>query len=350
MEKERYAMRKMLPKLTLLIVFVICSLPMAAPAKDEAKHQPVQEGNSLSERGVLWQDPVDIESRNLFYGSGGKEHEPPGGVFTFVEEDPAGTSPKIEVRDRDGVKWKVKFGEEARPETAASRFVWAAGYFTNEDYFVENLKVQGLPPHLKRGQNFVEPDGSLRNVRLKRHLKGEEKIGTWRWRRDPFTDTPELNGLRVVMAVINNWDLKDENNAVYKMDKSPDPIYMVSDLGASFGTTGYILSRQTSRGNLNSYNRSHFISRVTSDYVDFTAPSRPTLLEVSNPPLFLRRVNIEWIGKHIPRADAKRMGQLLGRLSPDQIRDAFRSAGYAPEEVDGFASVMKGRIDELNTL
>jgi hypothetical protein len=341
-------MRKLLPRLTLLIVLVIGGLPMAAPAKDKARPLAKEE-TGVSERGILWQDPVDIESRNLFYGPGGKDHEP-GGTFTFVAEDLEGTNPKFDVRDQDGVKWKVKLGSEARPETVASRFVWAAGFFTNEDYFVENLRVEGLPKHLKRGQSMVAPDGSLHNVRLKRHLKGEEKMGTWSWRRDPFTGTPELNRLRVMMALINNWDLKDDNNAIYKMDGYSEPIYLISDLGASFGTTGYIRSLQRSRGNLKSYEHSKFISHITPDYVDFRAPSRPTWLELSNPPAFLRRVHLEWIGKDIPRADAKWMGQLLNRLSPDQIRDAFRAAGYSPQEVEGFAHVVKGRIDELNAL
>ncbi len=34
-------------------------------------------------------------------------------------------------------------------------------------------------------------------------------------RDDPFEDTREWNGLRVMMALMNNWDLKDENNAIY---------------------------------------------------------------------------------------------------------------------------------------
>ena len=53
-----------------------------------------------------------------------------------------------------------------------------------------------------------------------------------------FTGTRELNGLRVMMALINNWDLKDENNAIYREKPVRDQIYEVSDLGASFGTTG----------------------------------------------------------------------------------------------------------------
>src|SRR5690349_657207 len=69
---------------------------------------------------VMWRDPVDISSRDLYYGPGGKEHEPKG-TFTFEKEDMGGTNPKFDVVDEAGVKWKVKMGAEARPETAASR-------------------------------------------------------------------------------------------------------------------------------------------------------------------------------------------------------------------------------------
>jgi hypothetical protein len=37
-------------------------------------------------------------------------------------------------------------------------------------------------------------------------------------------------------------------------------------------------------------------------------------------------------------------------LSPDQVRDAFRAAGYSPEEVDGFTAVVEQRIGELTEL
>src|SRR5579864_6781174 len=97
--------------------------------------------------------------------------------------------------------------------SVASRLTWAVGYFANEDYFVSRLEVQKLPPHLHRGQKFVAPDGSVPNVRLKRYLKSEEKVGTWQWSQSPFAGTRELNGLRALMALLNNWDLTDENKA-----------------------------------------------------------------------------------------------------------------------------------------
>ena len=37
---------------------------------------------------VIWMDPADPATLDLFYGDGGKEHAPdPSGTFTFLEED-----------------------------------------------------------------------------------------------------------------------------------------------------------------------------------------------------------------------------------------------------------------------
>ena len=290
--------------------------------------------------------------RNLLEGPGGKDHEPHP-PFTFDKEDMEGSNPKFDVRDRDGVKWKVKLGAEAKPETVASRLVWSIGYFANEDYFLPVFSATGMP-HLKRGNSFVEPDGSIRNVRLKRYSKDEKKVGIWEWRKNPFTDTRELNGLRVMMAVINNWDLKDDNNAVYE-EKGSDGtqlVYLVSDLGSSFGTTNFIASDK-GKGNLNAYVHSKFIKKgaeTTGDFVDFEDPSRPRLFIAFNAPEFVSRVNMEWVGRNVPKADAKWAGGLLGRLSHEQIRDAFRAAQYTPEEVEAFASAFELRVAELNQL
>ena len=49
----------------------------------------------------------------------------PKGKLKFIKEDKKGVNPKFNVVDEDGVKWGVKFGNEAKPETAATRLVWA---------------------------------------------------------------------------------------------------------------------------------------------------------------------------------------------------------------------------------
>jgi hypothetical protein len=341
-----------LRRLVILLAFMVSAIPGASDGPKNAKAGIAEPGHGA--KPALWRDPTDIASRNLLYGSGGEGRQPHG-PFTFIEEDMEGTNPKFDVHDQDGAKWKVKLGAEARPEVAASRLLWAAGFFTNEYYFVEELHVQGLPPHLHRGQNLVASDGTLHNVRLKRSAKGEEKVGMWQWASNPFVGTREFNGLRALMALINNWDLKDSNNAVYDEKHNegaadPEQIYLVSDLGASFGTTGLALPLDSSKGNLDAYKHSKFISNITPDYVDFGAPSRPSLIETFNLPAFVRRVDLRWIGRHVARADAKWMGEVLSRLSTEQIRDAFRAAGYSPQEAIEFATVVQARIAELNML
>jgi hypothetical protein len=330
------------------------SFPAVCPARAGAKAPEANAEITRSAPPVLWRSPTAIASRDLFYGPGGKEHEPHS-TLTFVKEDLDGTNPKFEVRDEDGVKWKVKLGAEARPETVASRLTWAVGYFTNEDYFLQDLRIRDMPAHLHRGQKLVGPDGSIHNVRLKRYLKGEKKIGDWRWRRDPFSGTRELNGLRVMMALINNWDLKDVNNAVYEEadggeSGGPEQIYMVSDLGASFGTAGANLPHEKAKGNLHSYSRSKFLTKIAPEYVNFSVPGRPAAVFLFNPKEFFSRLRICWIGTHIPREDAKWLGGLLVQLSPKQIRDAFLAAGYSPQEVEDFSKIVENRIAELNRL
>jgi hypothetical protein len=154
---------------------------------------------------VIWTDRGDVQALDMIGGPGGREHQPPSGKFVFVEEDMKGTSPKFVVRDEQGVRWKVKLGQEVKSETAAARLVWAAGYFTDEDYYLPELHVENLPK-LKRGSEFASADGTVRDVRMERHLKEVKKAGNWSWFKNPFTGTRELNGLRIMMALINNWD------------------------------------------------------------------------------------------------------------------------------------------------
>jgi hypothetical protein len=302
--------------------------------------------NAPEGQAILWRDPVDIAQRDLYYGPGGASHEPRG-TFKFVQEDMAGSSPKFEVVSDDGTKWKAKLGIEARPETVASRLVWAVGYFANEDYFLPALHVENLPK-LHRGESDTKPDGTVNDVRLKRHLKGEEKIGIWSWQKCPFAGTSEWYGLRVLMALINNWDLKDVNNSVYRVRGSQEEEhYVVSDLGASFGSTG--MNRGT-KGSLAAYRSSKWINGASGGFVDFNVPSEPNARYIILVPEMVRRNGLVWIGRHIPEADAKWMGSLLARIPPAEIRAAFRAGGYSPEEIEGFSQEVERRIQVLNNL
>ena len=338
----------------MIFVMALGTLGLSTQGKTvkEYKEPASKAESSAKSFDILWRNPTDISSRNLIYGEGGRDRAPHG-KMTFVKEDLDGTNPKFILHDSQGTKWQVKLGTEPRPEVAASRLVWAVGYFVNEDYFVKDLQIENMPPQVHRGQEMIGPNGFVHNVRLKRYSKDEKKIANWKWSQDPFRNTREYNGLRTLMAVINNWDVKDENNSVYEIKDAntrPERIFMVSDLGASFGTTHLVRHNQLTKGNLDYYKDTVLIRRIRSGYVDFATPQRPALVVLVNPKEFFTRVRLDWIAKHVPVDDARWMGHLLGELSPAQIRDAFRAADYSPNEVDGFATILENRIGQLNDL
>ena len=299
--------------------------------------------------GVLWREPNDITTRNLYYGPGGKQHQPRG-PYTFVKEDDDGTQPKFIVKDGRDVEWIVKLGFEVRSETAATRLVWAAGYFANEDYFVPELRVDGMPKHLKRGGKYIGANGVIHDARLKRRPADEKMIGNWDWRDGPFAGTRELNGLRVMMAVINDWDLKKVNNKIYAGGDDEPPVYMVGDLGAAFGPPGVILPLHRSRSDLGKYAASTFIKTTTPQYVDFVTPRAPFVVMSFWPFTYFPRVKLDNLLRHVPREDAHWMGTVLARLSKRQVRDAFRAARWQPDVVDAYANIVEDRIRQLCAL
>lgn len=331
-------------RLRLAVAMMLLMTSSAATAQKQAKTN--EHGNAANLPGVVWRDPGDIASLNLFYGAGGKAHAPdPNGKFTFVQEDAAGTSPKFEVTDDQGVKWKVKLGQEPQSETAATRLLWAAGYFVDEDYYFAEFKVTGMPK-LRRGGKFVSADGTVHRARLERKSKELKSVGTWDWFAAPPQGKREMNGLRVMMSLVNNWDLSSINTSIYEVDG--ERRYVVSDLGASLGNTGNNFTR--SKSSPRDYAHSKFIRKSDREFVDFVMHSRPFFLSVVNYPNYRARTRMEQITRHIPFDDAKWLGKRLGQLSEEQIRDSFRCAGYTTGEVDVYTKAVQKRIAELNAL
>src|SRR6266513_2972724 len=104
--------------------------------------------------------------------------------------------------------WKMPSTKNGRQnwESKLSRKLWRRGCFTNENYYVHDLEVEGLPTHLSRGQGHVLSPGHIDGVRLQRHPRKKDK-SVWNWKHNPFVGTREFIGLRVMMALISNWDL-----------------------------------------------------------------------------------------------------------------------------------------------
>jgi hypothetical protein len=200
---------------------------------------------------------------------------------------------------------------------------------------------------LRRGQKFVGADGIVRGARIERDEIDDEKLVDWSWFDNPFKGSRELNGLRVMMALINNWDLKQNNNAIRER-QGVKRAYYVSDLGASFGRTSNELSR--TRNDVKDYTESKFIRRFDENEVDFVFHTRPLLFLILYLPYYCGVTRMEKIAQDIPRADARWLGELLSKLSSEQIADSFRAASYNPGQVAEYTKEVSGRIVDLKNL
>lgn len=295
-------------------------LAFAANAQDKDKKDK-KDKKALTGTPVMWKDPADLESRNLLLGAGGEEMKPDISQITFIEEKSGGYSKKYRVKDAKGNEWVAKIGKEAQTDTAANRLVWALGYESEIAYLIPHLKIEGK--------------GEYDNVRLEARPADVKRKGNWMWANNPFQATPQFRGLKILMLMLNNWDMKDDNNEILAMRGDTtgegELRYIISDLGATFGKTGGVFSR--SRNDVPDYVKAEFIKKVNGDVIDFSYSGK-------NQKLF-DGLTVE---------DARWLSNLLKRLSDDQIKDAFRAANYSAEDVDLLAGAFRERINALAKL
>jgi hypothetical protein len=313
-------------------LLVLSFVTPALRAKDKSKKK---EGQAPRGAPVMWR-PHRVESLDLFEGPGGRAGRPDLRRLTLLKSEEGGYSPKFRVRDAAGREWVAKLGPEAQSETAAVRLVWAAGYVTEVNYLAPCAHIPGAKPSKKVER--CEGDG-FANVRFEARPQAVKRVGPWKWKENPFVGMHQLEGLKVLMALLNNWDLKDSNNVrIYAPGgrRSGELRYVISDLGATFGKTGNlpVLWRFTrSRNKPEDYAGSKFIEKVEGGYVDFHFGGRQRQL--------LDKIRVE---------DARWAGELLSRLSDRQLADAFRAANYTPEEIQTLTESVRARVNELVNL
>jgi hypothetical protein len=304
--------------------------------KKEQKEEKKEEKKEAMAQGtpVFWQEPTDISSRNLLLGPGGEEMKPDLKQVVFEEAAAeGGYSVKWRVRDAAGRHWVAKLGNEAQPETVATRLVWAAGYPTEVNYLVPCVQIANAPkPPGDKGIKRCEGKG-FANVRFEARPDGHKRLEEWSWRDNPFKGTKEFAGFVVLMGLLNNWDLKDANNKVVYVpgDGGGELRYVVSDLGATFGKTGNFITH--SRNEPEKYVKTGFVDKVEGNLVHFDYSGK-------NSGLF-DNINVE---------QAKWVGDILSQLSEEQVKDAFRAANYKPEEIEALAQEVLGRINALHSL
>jgi hypothetical protein len=319
----------------MLALGVFGALSLFAPAsaaQGKKAKKPIRKGAP-----VIWRAPDDLPARDLFLGPGGEAMRPDLRRVTFLKEETGGFSKKYRVRDGAGREWVAKIGKEAQAETAAVRLVWAVGYMTEINYLAPCVKVEGAPAPGKDDEACA--GGGFANVRFEARPENVDRLDEWKWSENPFVGTKELQGLIVMMALLNNWDIKDTNNKVLHVSGAGagELHYIVSDLGATFGRVklnapGFWRIRRN-RNDPEDYARDPFLEDVKGGQVYlFYKGKRQDLFD---------DIRVE---------EAKWIAGLLSKLNRRQIEDAFRAANYTPAEVRLLADAVRVRIDELKAI
>ncbi|MEO8041032.1 MAG: hypothetical protein ABI646_00360 [Acidobacteriota bacterium] len=304
-----------MPRLAAIYFLLFLSLATSGYAQKKGKSAKALP----SGRAVMW-EPVDIRSLDLYEGPGGDEMKPDLSSIKLIKEEKRGHNKKYRISDGSGRIWIAKLGSEAQPETAAVRLLYGLGYKTEINYLVPSLTIPGK--------------GTFKNVRLEARPDDVKRAGEWKWKSNPFVGTKELQGLKMMMAFMTNWDLLDLQNEV--LHTNGENYYIVSDLGATFGKLGnnnlpifFRLGRKT--GSSKHYVKTRFIKEVKRGEVRLAFKGKNRGLM-----------------KGITVAEARWLSNLLNKLSDEQIRDVFRAANYAPADVDVFTKAVKNKIDELD--
>ena len=277
---------------------------------------------TAAQQPVMW-EKVNISERDTYLGPGGEAMKPDLRRVKFIKRETGGNNLKYRIEDADGKVWVAKIADESQPEVAANRLLWAIGYKTEIDYLVPSLAIPGKKTY--------------QNVRLEARPANVNRDGRWDWKSNPFVGKPELQGLKIMMALINNWDLKNDNTGILEVGGRRH--YVVSDLGSSFGrlspTSTFFLTRfGRSVNKPKHYADATFVKGVTDQgELDLAYNGKQAKLMNGLTP-----------------EDARWISGLLNQLSTQQIREAFRAANYSAAEIALLSAAVKNRIAELSAV
>jgi hypothetical protein len=299
------------------LLALACAGCISAPLRSTLLRPPTP-----IEAAELWEEPHDLAARNLFDGPWKTDLAPnPAAIYTFVSQKTVGISPGFAVTDEHGTEWSVKQGLETRVEVVTSRVLSAVGYHQPPVYYLAKWTIAGGPSPGGQPEGRFRPKHSV--------LKDG---GEWSWQENPFVGTRPFNGLRVLMLILNESDLKNSNNSLYAVKgtgsgaDAPHQWYVVRDIGTALGETGRLNPK---RNDPELFERNRFITGFKKGEVQFNYRGRH-----------------QELADHISPEDVRWMCDLLGQLSLEQWQDAFRAGGYDEATAARFIARIRGKIAE----
>jgi hypothetical protein len=294
-------------------------------------------------RHRLWRELAPADLADLRFGPGGEDGAP-APPFSFVEEHFTGSHPCVAVRDARGRLWRIKWGEEAKPEAFAVRFAWALGYFAEVTHFVPR-GVIAQTIDLQRARHCVGEDGAFTDARFELEDPAVRMFfdeHSWSWDNNPFVGTPQLAGLKIVNMLLSNWDTKDRrdvsrgsNTGIFEYRVSRwgrEARYLITDWGGAMGRWGAtVVSR--GRWDVEGFEAQTpgFVTGVTDGFVGFAYQGQRTAE----------------IARGITVADAAWFYSHASRLTAAGLRGGLLASGATREEADRFAAALLDRIAQI---
>jgi hypothetical protein len=296
----------------------------------------------LATRHRIWRDVHTAEANDFRYGPGGKAYvpQPP---FEFVEEVLTGSHPSVAVRDARKRLWRVKWGAEARPEAFCVRFAAACGYFAEITHYIPRGHIGGVTT-LTRARSLIAADGQFTDARFELEDRSVRMLfdeHSWAWNDNPFVGTRQLDGLKIVVMLLSNWDSKDRrdvsrgsNTAIFEYPISrfaSEARYLITDWGGAMGKWGTtVVSRDRWDAAGFEAQTPSFVAAVHDDVVDFGYQGQRSE-----------------IGRAIPVQHVRWFYRKARRITEAALRTGLLASGATEDEAARFARGLMTRIEAL---
>jgi hypothetical protein len=251
----------------------------------------------------------------------------------------------MSVRDATGRTWRVKWGQEVHTEVFGTRLAWALGYFAEPSYFVAAGEIHGAKD-LTRAKACIDDNQRFTDARFELDEAGVVKhfdAHGWAWHDNPFVGTHELNGLKILMMLMSNWDNKDvrdvargSNTAIFECRTRTHELearYLIIDWGAALGAWGSnVLQRGRWDPEAFAGQNAQFVTGVDGDVVSFGYQGQRTADLAAN----ISRDDVRWFVRN------------AHHLTDDHLRAALRASGANREETDLFTAALRARLNRLS--
>jgi hypothetical protein len=229
-------------------------------------------------------------------------------------------------------------------ETFAVRFASAFGYFAEVTHLVTSGRIDAAGA-LARARHCVDADGGFRDGRFELDDPDVRKLfeeHSWAWNDNPFVGTRELNGLKIVVMLLSNWDTKDRrdvargsNTAIFEHRRASwrrEAQYLLTDWGGSMGRWG-----------------SNIVTRGRWDVAGFEAQTPSLVTGVQD-----GFVTFGYVGQRtadvangIPVEHAAWFYRTARRVTGDQLLAALKASGATDDEAARFARALLDRIAQI---